>query len=192
MKYTEQILKLRSEGQSYKNICKILGCSIATVSYHCGNGQKEKTKLRNEKRGWKKLFNKKICNLFTKYENSKNIIRVKKTLEEKIRTKLCMFCQNRHKKTYININKMTSKQVLNKIGKNPKCYLTGTPIDLTKTNSYSFDHIIPKSRGGENSLENLGLCTREINAAKSDKTPDEFIELCKKVLEYNGYNITKK
>ena len=43
----ENILKLRGAGLSYKQIVKELGCSIGTVSYHCGSGQKEKTKNRN-------------------------------------------------------------------------------------------------------------------------------------------------
>lgn len=50
----EEILKLRKEGKSYNEIQAILGCSKSTISYHCGNGQKEKSKnrlssLRNKK-----------------------------------------------------------------------------------------------------------------------------------------------
>ena len=39
----EQILKLRDEGYSYREIQKIVGCSKGTISYHCGPGQKIKT-----------------------------------------------------------------------------------------------------------------------------------------------------
>jgi hypothetical protein len=42
----EQILKLRAEGKTYTEICKILDCTKATVSYHCGEGQKEKSRQR--------------------------------------------------------------------------------------------------------------------------------------------------
>lgn len=38
----EEILKLRAQGKNYNEISKILGCSKGTISYHCGNGQKEK------------------------------------------------------------------------------------------------------------------------------------------------------
>ncbi len=46
----EQILKLRKEGKTYDEIVKIVGCSKGTVSYYCGKGQKEKSKLRQNKR----------------------------------------------------------------------------------------------------------------------------------------------
>ena len=38
----EEILKLRAQGKNYNEISKILGCSKGTISYHCGDGQKEK------------------------------------------------------------------------------------------------------------------------------------------------------
>ena len=38
----DQILKLRDEGKSYREIKRILGCSSSTIAYHCGEGQKEK------------------------------------------------------------------------------------------------------------------------------------------------------
>lgn len=78
----------------------------------------------------------------------------------------------------------TVQQLLDKIGPNPKCYLTGASIDLLDTSSYSLDHIIPRSKGGDNSLENCGLCLRHINTMKSDLTVEEFYDSCLKVLEY--------
>jgi len=42
----EQILKLRLEGKTYKEISAILGCSKGTIAYYCGKGQKEKTRKR--------------------------------------------------------------------------------------------------------------------------------------------------
>lgn len=35
------------------------------------------------------------------------------------------------------------------------------------------DHVIPRSRGGTNRIENLVIACRECNEAKRDKTPDE-------------------
>ena len=47
----EQILKLRDEGKSYREIQKIVGCSRGTIAYHCGAEQKIKTlKRTNESR----------------------------------------------------------------------------------------------------------------------------------------------
>ena len=37
----EQILKLRNEGKTYSEIRKELNCSLSTISYHCGDNQKQ-------------------------------------------------------------------------------------------------------------------------------------------------------
>tara|TARA_R110000765_G_scaffold7963_4_gene26108 strand:- start:115407 stop:115976 length:570 start_codon:yes stop_codon:yes gene_type:complete len=39
----DEILKLRSDGKTYTEIQSIVGCSKGTISYHCGQNQKEKT-----------------------------------------------------------------------------------------------------------------------------------------------------
>ena len=43
-----KIKALRLQGLSYKDIQNTLNCSIGTISYHLGKGQKEKTKKRKE------------------------------------------------------------------------------------------------------------------------------------------------
>lgn len=80
--------------------------------------------------------------------------------------------------------------VYNKFGDEPICYLTGEKIDLNNNKDYCLDHIQPKSRGGDNSLDNLGFLKRDVNYAKNSLTVNEFLELCVRVLEYNNYIIT--
>ncbi len=46
MKHKENILRLRAEGKTYNEIVSELGCAKSTVAYHCGLGQKEKTRYR--------------------------------------------------------------------------------------------------------------------------------------------------
>ena len=46
----EKILTLRKEGHSYNSISKDLNVSKGSISYHCGEGQKEKTISRMMKR----------------------------------------------------------------------------------------------------------------------------------------------
>ena len=43
-----KIEALRKQGYSYKDIQNTLNCSIGTISYHLGKGQKEKTKQRRK------------------------------------------------------------------------------------------------------------------------------------------------
>lgn len=45
----ENILKLRSDGKTYNEIKEILKCSKGTIAYHCGEGQKEKSRIRLNK-----------------------------------------------------------------------------------------------------------------------------------------------
>ena len=45
----EDILDLAKKGLSYRQIQKELGCSKSTISYHLGEGQKEKSRARVRK-----------------------------------------------------------------------------------------------------------------------------------------------
>ena len=76
------------------------------------------------------------------------------------------------------------KQVLDKIGKNPICYLTGRKINLKKPETYQLDHIIPTSKGGTNDLSNLGICLKEANQAKGDLTIKQLRKLCAEILTH--------
>jgi hypothetical protein len=48
VKHKENILRLKAEGKSYREIQEILGCSKGTIAYHLGPGQKEKTWNRSK------------------------------------------------------------------------------------------------------------------------------------------------
>lgn len=48
------ILDLRDKGHSYRQIANMLGCSLSTVSFHCGEGQKIKNRERSRNRANKK------------------------------------------------------------------------------------------------------------------------------------------
>jgi 5-methylcytosine-specific restriction endonuclease McrA len=78
---------------------------------------------------------------------------------------------------------LTKTNLLQKFGAYPVCYLTGVAIDLEKSNTYSLDHIVPISRGGDSSLANCGLTTRLVNQAKHNLTVTEFLTLCQAVVE---------
>ena len=174
--HKEQILKLRAEGKSYGEIQKITGASKGTIAYHCGDGQKEKTIQRNREV-------KAHCTYISKTQRFKQ----KKANKTKARD---FQRRNGSKLNDVMVKDFTYKDVLEKFGTNPVCYLTGEPIDLNQPKNYSFDHFIPATRGGNNSLENLRICLSKINKMKSDLLYEEFIELCKKVLIHHGYKIS--
>lgn len=177
----EKILKLREEGLSYNEIVARLGCSKGTVAYHCGDGQKEKTRNRTRTLRKNNPLMKKVEQFVAAKDSSGTKHKPHfKTVEQRIYQKIYTFSN----KTGSGIM-FTVQDLMDKIGDAPKCELTGKPIDLSKTRSYHLDHKIPKSRGGDNSLENCQLLSREANQAKHNLTNEEFIALCKTVVEHS-------
>jgi len=87
-------------------------------------------------------------------------------------------------KKYGNAVNFSLQELMDYIGPNPKCFFTGEPIDLTISSSYSLDHKIPRSRGGSSNLDNLVLTTSTVNKAKHNLLPEEFISLCKNVVNW--------
>jgi 5-methylcytosine-specific restriction endonuclease McrA len=75
----------------------------------------------------------------------------------------------------------TEKELLSTYGSD--CYLCNSPIDLTlprtgKGSDYALwpDHVIPVSRGGEDTIRNVRPCHRMCNQNKFTKTYDEYIQ----------------
>jgi len=167
----DKIIQLRDEGKSYRAIQAELKCSRGTISYHCGEGQKEKTLCRNR-------------------SNRSTLLGILKRKKDN-------FCSIGKKKCKGNYGRkraeslFSSKDFLQKLTDNPICYLTGRKIDLTLPKTYQCDHIIPSSKGGTNSMDNMGLACKQANVAKNDMSVEEFVQLCKEVLEFRGYKITK-
>lgn len=176
----DEILKLRSEGKTYNEIKKELGCSKSTISYYCGKGQKEKAKKRVRKRRENLIHSKVESFLYRKEKNIKEGLRKFQKTDLKSKGRV----DSNIKTTF------TWVDVLNKFGENTYCYLSGREINLYEDN-YNFDHIIPVSKNGSNDLENLGILHEKVNRMKSDLSPEELIEWCKEILEFNNYKVEK-
>jgi len=178
---SDQIFHLKSLGYSYRQIVVELGCSKGTVAYYLGKDQKSKTVSRTNKQRAKHPYIHKLETFkhakYSKYERAP--LHGWKTI---IKLKIDKFCFDRKNKMYQKPN-FTVDDVINKFGENPVCYLTGDPINIYEPRKYQFDHIIPVSKGGDNSIDNLGLCTKEANIAKSNLSLSEFVALCKKVVD---------
>ncbi len=54
------------------------------------------------------------------------------------------------------------------------CRYTGEKIDLLK--NYELDHIVPKSKGGSDSYDNMATCLKSFNREKSDKLIGLIVE----------------
>lgn len=55
-----------------------------------------------------------------------------------------------------------------------RCFYTGRTI--TVENCY-LDHVVPQSKGGDNSYRNIVACCFDANSMKNDKDADEFIRI---------------
>lgn len=177
----QKILTLRQEGKTYREIQKTLNCSLSLVAYYCNNTSKEKNRQQQIK--WKE--NNTLAIKLDTFNNFKR--RLKYQSDEFQRKKTGPGKIPRKDKT----TSFKWQDVFRKIEENPFCYLTGDKLNLSDPKAFSFDHILPVSKGGSNDFENLGVCTMMANQSKHSMTVDEYIELCKKVLINFGYKVEK-
>lgn len=189
------IIDLKSKGLSHNGISKLLGCNKSTVSYYCNKNISVKIKDRTNKN---KLLDdstyrfQKMLNNF-KTRRASDYSKSSKDWNKKIRMSV-MFFKNRNCMSVRERNskyKYTYHEAIEHLGGvNTKCYLTGIPIDICK-DQYCLDHKIPTAKGGDNSLENMGITIPLANYSKSSMDLNEYLDLCKLVLEHNGYEVNK-
>ena len=186
MKHKDKILELWSKGYSYRQIQAKLGCSKGTIAYHCGEGQKYKSFCRSKiKRDNQHPLVRKVETFRTKKfftSNNKKTIPVRNKLKEKLYIRIHNFSLE---KSGVYNMLFTVEDLLQKIGNNPKCSLSGRPIDLMDSKSYELDHIVSRSNGGDNSLENCQLLLKSVNRMKHNLDLEEFISLCKDIANNN-------
>ena len=172
-KHRDDILRLRAEGKSYREIQKELGCSSSTVSYHLGAGQKEKAKERKEK---SKTLREKI-DAFKAPTIEKEFKESPKSHDWKMREKVRRF-QMKDRNDTSPILEWTYEELQEKMKDIDSCYLTGRPIDTDDYTTFQLDHIIPRCLGGTNKLENVGVATPQANYAKGAMSLEDFLALC--------------
>jgi 5-methylcytosine-specific restriction endonuclease McrA len=175
----EEILRLRALGYSYSQIQKETGASKGTISYHCSGEGKSKALERQRNR-------RKSVPLTKKIDNFKG--RSRKALRDSTRD----FQRNRTaggRHSTGRVYDFSVEDLLNKIGLSPICAITGRQIDLSDPLSYSLDHIVPVSSGGDGSLENLQIVSRQANMMKNKYSMDEVIQFAVDVLKHHGIEL---
>lgn len=70
------------------------------------------------------------------------------------------------------------------LAQNGRCVYTG--MVLIPGDNASLDHKIPKALGGSDDIGNLQWVTKDVNTAKWDRTEDQFLELCRKIVSYTS------
>lgn len=178
---SERILALRAEGKSYRQIEAELGCAKSTVAHHCSEEQRRKARARGDRLRASNGLVRKV-EVFKRPTKTSKAHPGTSTSEKKTYTKVSRFQGH----VPVAEQEFTFQDVLNKHGNSPVCYLTGDAVDYNEPSTYHFDHIVPRSKGGENSLDNLGLATKQANQMKGDMSLEELLDMCEKVLRHHG------
>lgn len=185
----QKIIDLRQQGLSYTKIAEKLNCSKSTVSYHCLESSRNKTKERFIKNKalcpWKYKLMEKVSNFRTRVYDHEPYHKCE-DWNKKFRTSVSRF-----KNRGTRMEEYTYQEALKYLGGTQlKCYLTGISINILE-DDYQLDHILPISKGGTNELSNMAIACVAANQMKGGLTNEELFSWCKKILEHNGYNVTK-
>jgi predicted transcriptional regulator len=120
-----KIKELHHKGLSYKQIVEELKCSKATVSYHLSEKSRNNIIAGNKKRKDKDPLIRKVDHFRAKRRDFQRI-------------------GSKSRRGGQREIKFTLKELRDKFGNNPTCYLTGRKIDLSIAEAYSLDHIIQR------------------------------------------------
>jgi len=186
-------------GQSHKQIRDEVPCSISTVSYHLSAKTRALALKRTRKR--RKTLKGTLDDRVHKFQAAKTGKRKKPAAKAIAETTNAQRGNPIERSVASRIIKAHTgpprtkaeeraaiREALDLISGDPRCYLTGDPIDLLNT-PWHLDHVVPRSRGGKNGVANMGLTTAVANGAKGDLTVEEFLDLCHRVLKHHGYRV---
>jgi len=98
------------------------------------------------------------------------------------REKFTYLCYSSNKR--VAYKELITPQELWRLAKKQKLRCAISGIKLTNEN-ISVDHIIPIADGGRNIISNLQLVDKFINDMKNSHSQEEFLEIVKKIYNYN-------
>lgn len=185
----EKILKLKKEGLNQSEIALKLGCAKSTVCWHF-NPEKQLKKSQERKKkipSYEVKNARNISRFFCSKTKNEKITKIKtltfKEAHANNRFRLKRFSKNKKgkMKQETQIQAVKDKYGITDSQTTIICRYTGKILDWTRPEEYHYDHIIPRSRGGGNTLDNLQIISKEANQAKGDMTHEEFVQFIKLV-----------
>lgn len=153
----DMIFKLKEKGQRRRDIIYSLGLTAAQYAYLSASDEEVQARKEKSKKYRSKLLVSPLA---------------------KLRLNVARF----QSKSECN-HPFTAEDVIAKFGENPKCYLTGLPVDYENPSTYQLDHVNPVALGGNSELDNLKLCHPVVNSMKRDLTIEQFVGFCKLICE---------
>jgi 5-methylcytosine-specific restriction endonuclease McrA len=90
------------------------------------------------------------------------------TVRDAVRLPTIVSCANYNQIRYPRVLFPTNRNIFKR--DNHTCCYTGKKLAREEL---SVDHIMPRSRGGKNTWENMVTCDRQLNCEKADRTPEE-------------------
>lgn len=186
----EKILELNSKGLNQGEISRELDCARSTVCWHLDPDKQLKKAQDRKKRipDYEVKNCRNISRFFCSKTENKQKIKIKdltfKEAHATNRNRLKNFskhhkCDTMEQKTKIKYVKQ--KYNITESNTTFTCRYTGKALCWTRPEEYQYDHITPRSRGGENTLENLQIISKQANQAKGDMTHQEFVDFIKLV-----------
>lgn len=176
-----KIYELSNQGYLVKDIAKHIGCHRTTVTmYRLGSGS-DKASDRRKDRNKKQVEYKKERPWFWRLAGKVSAFKSPVTRRSGSKG------NGGYNPVAIPEEPYQTADVLVKLAQNPYCYLTGRKLDWKKSNSYSLDHIMPRSRGGSIEESNMGFTCPEANESKGSRTVKEHLDYCVEVLSHHGY-----
>lgn len=96
------------------------------------------------------------------------------------KARLCVACHFSAASRCTTRSKVSATELMNLMARQEyRCAITGDEIKIG-INAH-LDHIVPKTRGGVDSIDNLQWTRADVNMIKRDLLMEEFIELCSKI-----------
>ena len=186
----EKILKLKEEGLSQSEIALKLGCAKSTVCWHFDpNKQLKKAQDRKKKIPEHMVkWQRNISRFSTSKPKNKQKVEIKDLTfaeaRDKFRNRLKDYAKiyksDKERTKVVNIKKVVDKYNITEENTKIVCRYTGDVLDWKRPTECEIDHEHPRSKGGDNTIDNLQILSKPANQAKGDMTHDEFIAFIKK------------